>query len=62
MKDYAKGVVVTFVLIAIGAGGYVLGRRHQTKEDVDTIDMVLEGIKLGADFKKKKGEEKAEEA
>ena len=42
-------------------GGYVLGRRHQTKEDIDTIDMVLEGIKLGADFKKK-GEKKAEEA
>lgn len=58
MKDYTKGVVVTFVLMAISAGGYVLGRRHQTKEDVDTIDMVLEGIKLGADFKKK-GEEKA---
>lgn len=61
MKDYTKGVVVTFVLMAIGAGGYVLGRRHQTKEDIDTIDMVLEGIKLGADFKNK-GEEKAEEA
>ena len=61
MKDYAKGVVVTFVLMAICAGGYVLGRRHQTKEDINTIDMVLEGIKLGADFKKK-GEEKAEEA
>ena len=61
MKDYTKGVVVTCVLMAIGAGGYVLGRRHQTKEDIDTIDMVLEGIKLGADFKKK-GEEKDEEA
>lgn len=61
MKDYTKGVVVTFVLMAIGARGYVLGRRHQTKEDIDTVDMVLEGIKLGADFKKK-GEEKAEEA
>ena len=61
MKDYTKGVVVTFVLMAIGAGGYVLGRRYQTKEDIDTIDMVLEGIKLGADFKKKE-EEKAEEA
>ena len=61
MKDYTKGAVVTFVLMAIGAGGYVLGRRHQTKEDVDTIDMVLEGIKLGADFKKKGGK-KAEEA
>ena len=55
MKDYTKGVVVTFMLMAIGAGGYVLGRRHQTKEDIDTIDMVLEGIKLGADFKKERG-------
>lgn len=61
MKNYTKGVVVTFVLMAIGAGGYVLGRRHQNKEDIDTLDMVLGGIKLGADFKKK-GEEKVEEA
>lgn len=61
MKDYTKGVVVTFVLMAIGAGGYVLGRRHQSKKDIGTIGMVLGGIKLGSDFKKK-GEEKAEEA
>lgn len=51
MKDYTKGFVVNFVIMAIiGAGGYVLGRRHQAKEDIDTLDMVLEGIKLGADL------------